>query len=810
MYISITFFDLYHLVALLENFNTKIFFESLIMTKAENVKMHNIIYQTIQSGEFLLPPITAATAGFIHLGLPGCIGGAALGTVDIIAIYYKFYDKPYLTSGVLGFSCIHLIPSPSLSILGKEIFTADLFGFTLGSLLPTGIFNDHLDKMITPVSSSIWGYSYAGPVGAAVGLAAGVVDEGLAHYNITCQYYLTSLGKDIAISTLLLPQIASMIPTAIGSLVSYPYVKESIGASYAAYKAYHDSDKEQKKKKLAGLKLRDELYDLYEDIILIDQLEDLIQNQILVVVSSQLAMRQILLALAVHFQNFAHDLESFDANRVKSWTNMKIHFVQIMLFVPFRCVNNAITDLINKYFCTKLTYIVEDSLTNEFMSEETPLKVASYQVFNGTDSNTLIKNLADDIITVSDQGSKLLTEGFSAIIQGFYGMSYLFNINAINALLYSSIYNEATNYVSNITSTKTSELDPYIKELKSKLTSMDEHIRVNADSIIQGKKIDFSKNIRQKTKDELRNVQEFQELWKIVDSCWTSFRGNIDSFINDLVIGYELFRGVLEFEQRFKVYFMIQGISNMFGWEGKNAGFMKTVKMSISRLNEFKELMRIKNSKKHQVKYFYEQSDEIKICFNNLTIGVANRALFQVDDTCIDDSTAITGKEGTGKSSHAKIIAQIKEDKAWGEGSITYYTLNGVKADIYMISQRDNLFPYCTLSELITLRTGKSDHEEKIKALMREVEIDSDIEQDGTSGLISYLNEEKIWDKHLSGGQKKKLYIISVIYQILYNDAKLDVIIFDEIFNACGSNVPVSIFILDIGKIEQMKLISLM
>lgn len=101
MYISITFFDLYHLVALLENFNTKIFFESLIMTKAENVKMHNIIYQTIQSGEFLLPPITAATAGFIHLGLPGCIGGAALGTVDIIAIYYKFYDKPYLTSGVV-------------------------------------------------------------------------------------------------------------------------------------------------------------------------------------------------------------------------------------------------------------------------------------------------------------------------------------------------------------------------------------------------------------------------------------------------------------------------------------------------------------------------------------------------------------------------------------------------------------------------------------------------------------------------------------------------------------------------------------
>ena len=71
------------------------------MTKSGNVKIHNVIYQTIQSGEFLLPPIAAATGGFIHLGLPGLVGGAALGMVDTIAIYYKFYDKPYLTSGVV-------------------------------------------------------------------------------------------------------------------------------------------------------------------------------------------------------------------------------------------------------------------------------------------------------------------------------------------------------------------------------------------------------------------------------------------------------------------------------------------------------------------------------------------------------------------------------------------------------------------------------------------------------------------------------------------------------------------------------------
>ncbi|MEI6187332.1 MAG: ATP-binding cassette domain-containing protein [Alphaproteobacteria bacterium] len=757
------------------------------MTKSENIKIHNPIYQTIQSAEFLLPPIAAATTGFIHLGLTGFVGGAALGTVDAIAIYYKFYDKPYLTSGTLGFGCIHLIPSPSFSILGKAIFTVDLFGFTLGSLLPTGIFNDHLHKMITPISSSIWGYSYAGPVGAAVGLAAGIIDEGLEHYNITDQHYLTSLGKDIAISNLLLTRIADMITTDIGNLVNNPYVKESIGAFYTAYKAYHDSDKEQKKKKLVWLELKDEIYDLYEDIILIDQLEDLIQNQVLAVVSSQLAMRQILLALAVHSQNFVHDLESFDTDRVNSWTNMKIHFVQIMLFVPFYCANNAIANLINQYFRTKLTYIVEDSLTNEFMSGEIPLKIANYQVVNGTDSNTLIKNLADDIVTVSDKGSKLLTESFSSIIQGFYGVSYLFNINAINALLYSYIYNEAINYVSNITSTKTSELEPHIKEMKSKITSIDEHIRVNADSVIQGKKINFSRDKRQKIKDELRKAQELQGLWEIVDSGWTLFREITNSFTNELIIGYELFRGMLEFEQRFKVYFMVEGISNMFGWEGKNAGSMNTVRMSIGRLNELKELMRVENFKEHKVKYFYEQSDKVKICFNTLTIGVANRTLFQVDDTCIDDSNAITGKEGAGKSSHAKIIAQIKEDKVWGEGSITYYTLNGKKVEVYMISQRDNLLPYCTLSELITLRTGKSDHEEKIKELMKEVEIDSNAEQGGTSGLISYLNEEKIWDKHLSGGQKKKLYIISIIYQILYNDLKLDVIIFDEIFDAISS-----------------------
>lgn len=100
---------------------------NVVITKSENIKIHNIIYQTIQSGEFLLPPIAAATSGFIHLGLQGFIGGATLGAVDVISIYYKFYEKPYLTSGSLGFGCTHLIPSPSFSVLRKEIFTAGSF-----------------------------------------------------------------------------------------------------------------------------------------------------------------------------------------------------------------------------------------------------------------------------------------------------------------------------------------------------------------------------------------------------------------------------------------------------------------------------------------------------------------------------------------------------------------------------------------------------------------------------------------------------------------------------------------------------------
>jgi len=206
--------------------------------------------------------------------------------------------------------------------------------------------------------------------------------------------------------------------------------------------------------------------------------------------------------------------------------------------------------------------------------------------------------------------------------------------------------------------------------------------------------------------------------------------------------------------------------------------------MSKDRLNKFKERMREENSKEHQVKYFYEQSDKVKICFKSLTIGVANRTLFQVDDDCVDDTVAITGKEGTGKSSLAKVISRISEDAVWGEGGITYFSLNDKEPEVAMISQRDNLLPYCTLSELITLQPGISAHEEKIKELMREVEIDSDAEQGGTSGLISYLNEEKIWNKHLSGGQKKKLSVISLIYQILYADTKPDVVIFDEIFDA--------------------------
>ena len=138
----------------------------------------------------------------------------------------------------------------------------------------------------------------------------------------------------------------------------------------------------------------------------------------------------------------------------------------------------------------------------------------------------------------------------------------------------------------------------------------------------------------------------------------------------------------------------------------------------------------------------------------------------------------MSGKSGSGKSSFLSKIKGTQYNGIWAQGKITYTTRSGNKPTIHQASQEDYILPYSTLLEVIALKDRQElkanpQIQERVRGLLREIGID-DKEDDG---LIAMLNEERDWRAILSGGQKKKIAIVTAILK------NPDIAILNEVFN---------------------------
>jgi len=723
-------------------------------------KTYNVVYRFVNNHEYLLAPLSSMVAGMVRCGYwCGAVGGVA-GVIDELALYFGYTDKHYLTWGIFGLVTGHVI-KPSL--------VSDVGGVAMGVLLPTGILNNHQGVM-APVISAIAGNSIAGTSVMIGGGIAGILDEALLASGLTDKHYM-AFGTVGMAATNLLGYFNPPVANSIGILLGL------IAANY---------EKEIADNMLAPIKAANELYVTYNKFVPKEQLNSHIEEHALALVGSQFLTQFLSLKIIGYQQALTYNFERLDNPNGQAWGNFKTELTNFAVFLFPYAIGQTVSSSIDDYFDKKLRFVLEDKIRTELFSDEVPLHLS-----HDPNATVLMDNLKSDISTIVGSGSSLITGAVSTSINGAYGVGIII-VNSPNIFVYSTLYNKAHSFVAEYLASQRRFYGEKITALDSKLVTTMKHDTENIRTITERDGVEVTRDKIGDITTNIRELEGAQKIWGIANQVWWSILGTADYMFNYYLTANAVSKGRIPFANRNKVQMANWQVSSLLSWSSRSAQDMAYIRQSLDRMVILEGKIHKAQNPVDQIIRENEEGNCLKL--RDLEIGVADRLLVEIKDLNLDMGKvyAITGESGCGKTSLLSKIKGIKENNIYGRGIIIYPKINDSNPKIVMLSQQDYFPLDASLYEVISypdkipddaeLNNAKREEAQKLLAEIGLYAFGDSDKTDSSKGskngdALLNLDSKKDWYTCLSGGEKKKVTIVSAILK------RSDILILDEIFH---------------------------
>lgn len=742
-------------------------------------KSYNVVYRFISNHEYLLAPLSGLMAGARVCGPWGAAAGGMAGVIDEVSVYVGLTDKRYLTWGVFGAATGHAI-SPSL--------TTDLAGFAFGVLLPTEVLSEH-KEILAPIAAALAGKSMDGVSGMVNGASAGAIDEALLiSSGTTDKHYLTFITIGEALTSVLGTRLGPTISNFVGAIlgvVAANYEKEIVGGF------------------LTPVATANDLYTAYGKFIPKIQLNAHIEKHAVALIGSQFLTQFLSAKSSKYHQDLTNNFEHLNDPGNRAWNGFKSQCVYFAIFLFPYAIGQTVSNSIDDYFEKKLYFALEDKVNSELYSGETALRLS-----HDKNSTVLMDNLKDDISTVVNSGASLVTNAVSTAINGAYGVGVII-VSSPNIFIYSVLYEKAHSFVSEYLASQRRAYSEKIKSLDSKLVSTIKHDTENIRTITERGGIEATRDKILGISEELREYEGAQKLWGIADNLWWSVSGTANFVFRYYLIGSEINRGKIKFEDRSKIQTASWQLSDLLSWAGRKAMDDSYIKESLDRVIILEGKIHASTKPLDQISRVVQNGNQLVL--KDLEVGIGDRVLVATDELKLDMGKvyAITGESGCGKTSLLSKIRGIKENGVFGKGNIYYPKINGKMPKIVMLSQQD-YFPLDASLQEVVLYPDKistdpainKQKREEIALLLKEIGLyafshrgkadngdkKNDKEKFNTNNKNSAtketlsLDDKKDWSTYLSGGEKKKVTLVSAILK------KPDILILDEVFDGLDSS----------------------
>jgi ABC-type Mn2+/Zn2+ transport system ATPase subunit len=436
----------------------------------------------------------------------------------------------------------------------------------------------------------------------------------------------------------------------------------------------------------------------------------------------------------------------------------------------------TLSDIVSVYHTVDLMNKLQSELDhNAFLDQKFFIHTAKADhtaISYKTDLNTLFSS-DDEIIQNYMFGLAKLTKTVNLNPGSYLGIGlisawdYLFNILFQHLISQKKVFSEQK------------------EKCESSLTILGEHSKEYASSILQKNSLNF-------TAQEWENLSECMHTnylkktmaSKAIDTLGGFYNQEVLNSLLHLIVANICFKGAIEPKELFLYARTLQVLVSSILFKSRNlAGFEET-ESAAKRLNELFEHINKMNSSITKINFNIDETqDYLKIKNLDFTRGSNT----QKSHVIIDELTlnlgkfyAITGPNGSGKSSLSTLLQYVLGEISDPSFMIANGTITYPSSKIDIIPQKDYIPLKMNLLDVVMhpvkLANVSSFNQTKIINHINELQVfQNDINSDDL-----YKTQES-W-KDLSGGQKKKLFLIKEFITCP------KVLILDELFGPLDPN----------------------
>ena len=433
--------------------------------------------------------------------------------------------------------------------------------------------------------------------------------------------------------------------------------------------------------------------------------------------------------------------------------------------VPFYWVVRVIVDQINYYNKNQFINLFQEKLVDNLGKRQNFIQTSK--------TNHTILSYLEDVKTIFDD--------HNIVSVAMFGVPKLVNIHKLDLMAYTSlpiimIGDLLVNLVFQYLIQKQQEFSKNKKQCESQLAKVTEHDKEYAGTILQ-------KDALEIVVSEWRDIQQcilFNNFAKnsiksAFDSSQWVYRENILFTGLHMIIANMLSKGIINPVETFLYTRTLETITTTLLFKSKNQADFAEIETAALRIDELVKQLDSTSNNMMQITYQVDAASS-GVVIDDLDFTRGNKE--QKSEVMIDHLElimgkfyAVTGANGSGKSSFTTLLQYVLgqiEDSSFtaSRGNITYHS-----DVIHAIPQKDYIAFNSSLAALIMHPNEINQaYEDKMVEFVNML----GVFQHNITSKALYEKQEN-W-KDLSGGQKKKLFLIKELITCP------EVLIMDELF----------------------------